>query len=337
MAYFNLTSGTTGISKCAVTTHANIYWNTKSAVECLALTPDDIHLCMFPVFAHPHELFARPLFLGGTIVLINTIFPKAIAKTISDNKVTCIMAVASIYETLVRLHKSSPFSLDSLRLPESGGMHINPDLAENFRDRFKTPLVPVWGSTETAGIALSASVHGRNRPGSMGKPCPYYDVKVTGSDGTEPAPGESGEMAIRGPAVCTEYYSSPEETGRHMKDGWFHTGDIVKKDPDGNFFFVGRQTGMMKVAGMKVFPTEIEDVLITHPLIAEVAVVRGNHRLYGEIPKAVIVPEEGHELGRKEIRLYCERALSKYKVPRVIEFRKELPKTPGGKILSRLL
>jgi len=337
IVYLNYTSGTTGIPKGAITTHSNIYWNTLSAAESLKLTHDDVHLCMFPVFSHPHELFARTLFLGGTIVLINRISPKTIAKAISDYNVTCMMTIASNYKTLVRLYESEPFSITSLRLPESGGMHVSPTLVKQFKERFKIPLIPVWGSTETSGIALVTPVNGEYKPGSMGKICPWYEAKIVDKKGNEMPPNKIGEMTIKGPAVCSGYFGNPEETAKQMKDGWFFTGDIVKKDSEGYFYFVGRKTGMMKVAGLKVFPIEIEDVLITHSKIDEVAVVKTRDGLHGEVPKAVIVPKENLEITKKEIRTYCEERISKYKVPRIIEFRSKLPKTPGGKILYRKL
>ncbi len=336
-AYLNLTSGTTGVSKCAVTTHDNIYWNTLSAVKGMELTHEDIHLCMFPVFSHPHELFARSLYLGGTIVLIDKISPKHIARVIKDNNVTFMMATASIYETLVRLHEFSSFNLTSLRLPESGGMHINPTLAKRFKERFKIPLVPVWGSTESAGIALATPVNGEYKQGSMGKACPYYKVKIIDEDGKELSAHEFGEMVVNGPAVCSKYFRSLEETEKYIKDGWFYTGDIVKKDSEDYFYFVGRKSGMMKVAGLKVSPIEIEDILSAYPKIAEVAVVKEQDELHGEVPKAVIVPKQGEEIAKKDIRAYCEERMPRYKVPRIIEFRTELPKTPGGKILWRKL
>lgn len=336
MAYLNLTSGTTGVPKCAVTTHENIYWNTRAAVESLGLTHEDVHVCMFPVFSHPHELLARPMVLGGTIVLIDKISPRHIAGTIVEHQVTCMMGIASIYETLIRLHETSPFEMPSLRLPESGGMHVNPAIARQFKERFHVSLTPVWGSTEAAGIAL-ATPPGTYRPGSMGKVCPYYEIKVIDDFGQELPPNEIGEMAIKGPAVCGQYFKSPDETRKHMKDGWFFTGDMVKKDDDGYFYFIGRKTGMMKVAGLKVYPVEIEDVLATHPRIDHVAVVKVLDGLHGEIPKAVIVPKAGKSIDKKEIRIFCEERLSKYKVPRIIEFRTELPRTSGGKILYREL
>jgi long-chain acyl-CoA synthetase len=337
VAYFNLTSGTTGIPKCAVTTHDNIYWNTLSAVESLDLSHEDIHLCMFPPFGHPHEFVARPIYLGGTIVLLDNISPKAIVKAIEDHHVTCLMAIASIYETLVRFREAHHFDLKSLKLPESGGMHLNPTLAKKFQEQFNKSIIPVWGSTEAAGIALAAPVKGMIKPGSMGKSCPYYEIKIIDENGKKMPENEIGEMAIKGPAVCATYYGSPEETARYLRDGWFHTADMVKKDSDGYFYFASRKTGMMKTAGLKVFPTEIEDILSAHPKIAEVAVVKGQDGLHGEVPKAVVVPKEGMQIDKSEIRKFCAGKLSSYKVPRIIEFRTQLPKTPGGKILWQKL
>lgn len=337
VVYLNFTSGTTGFPKGAITTHANIYWNTLSAIESLGLTEEDIHVCMFPVFSHPHELFARSLYLGGTAVLIEGIYPKTVAAAISDHRVTCMMAVASIYDTLARLPLSAPFDLSSLRIPESGGMFTHPTLEEKFRERFGVSIIPVWGSTETSGIALVSPVSGERRSGSMGKPSPYYDVKVVGEEGRELPPDQVGEMVIKGPGVCSGYYNQPAETEMYMKDGWYCTSDMVKKDRDGYYYFASRKTGMMKVAGVKVFPLEIEGVLLNHPLIEEAAVFKIQDRLRGEVPKAVIVVKDGFELGKEEVQKYCEEKMSRIKVPSVIEFRTKLPKTPGGKILYREL
>ena len=337
VVYLNFTSGSTGHPKGAVTTHDNIYWNTLSAVESLELTGEDIHLCMFPVFMHPHELFARPFYLGGTIVLTDSIYPKSIAAQISEHGVTCMMATASIYDMLVRLPSSSGFDLHSLRLAESGGMYTHPDLIRKFKERFGVRIVPVWGSTETSGIALVNPIHGDPRPGSMGKPAPYYQVRVVGENGEELPPGEVGEMVVRGPGVCSAYYRQPDESAIYMKEDSFFTGDLVKTDREGYYYFAGRKSGMMKVAGVKVFPLEIENVLLSHPKVEAAAVVKTQDRLRGEVPKAVIVAKDGMEIGKEEILKYCEAKMSRCKVPSVIEFRNELPKTPGGKILYREL
>lgn len=331
-AYLNLTSGTTGMPKCAVTTHANIFWNTTAAVHTLNLTPDDIHLCLFAVFAHPHEIVARPLYLGGTMVLLDKITPKGISKAIQEHHVTCMMAIPSIYQTLVRLHESTRFAIPSLRLPESGGMHTYPALLEEFENRFQRRIGPVWGSTEATGIALAMAVDGPFKPGSVGKPCETYQARIVDDHGIDVPVGDVGELIIRGPGVIDSYFHNSEETNRCMKDGWFCTGDLFRNDPDGFFFFVGRREGMMKVAGMKVYPIEIEEILLAHPGVSEAVVVKQQDELHGEVPRAIVVLKPDVTLDKGELRKYCEKRLAKCKVPRMIEFRPELPKTSGGKI-----
>ncbi len=334
VVYLNFTSGTTGTPKGAVTTHANIYWNTLSAVETLHLVPDDVHLCMFPVFVHPHELFARSLFLGGTAVLVDSIYPKTVAKTVAEHKVTAMMAVAAIYDAFTRQHETSPLDFSCLRVPESGGSFAGSALVGKFQELFGTPVYPVWGSTESTGIALATPPEkGMYRPDAMGKPCRYYEVKIVEEDGSPAPPGVIGEMLVKGPGVCTAYYRNSSESDLHIRDGWFATGDLARCDDEGFFYFVDRKTRMMKVAGMKVFPLEIEKVIQGHPKVCEVAVSKVYDRVHGEMPKAYIVLKDGESIDKNEIRKYCEATIAGFKIPRSIKVVEALPKTPGGKII----
>lgn len=331
--YFNMTSGTTGSPKCAITTHDNIYWNTLSAVEQLSLTKEDIHLCMFPPATHPHELFARALFLGGTMVLTDHIAPKSLTKVIENNRVTAMMAVPPIYGALAKCHKNNDFNFTTLRVAESGGMHCDPITAKEFKERFGIPIIPVWGSTETAGIALAIPLTSSSKTGSCGIPSKYYEVQIVDKNSDKVFPGKVGEMIVKGKGVCASYYQNESETQKNFRNGWFYTNDMFKKDDDGFFYFSGRKNGMMKVAGMKVFPIEIEDMLILHPLIREAAVTKVSDPVYGEIPKAVIVLEDGALLTKKELKDYCASKIASYKIPKIIEFRNSLPRTPVGKII----
>ncbi len=335
--YFNLTSGTTGRPKCAVSTHENILCNTRCAVRQLDLTEDDVHLCMFPASTHPHELFARALFLGGTMALTNTIAPKSLTETIESFGVTCMMAIAPIYASLVRCHGKTGFGFTSLRLAESGGMHLDPVTARSFLKRFGFSIIPVWGSTETAGIALAMPLEEKNKQGSCGTVLNGYEARLVDEAGLDVSLGSVGEMIIRGRGVCPGYYKNDGETRANFKKGWYRTGDMFKQDSDGYFYFAGRKNGMMKVAGMKVFPVEIEDHLIEHPNIKEVGVTKVNNNPHGEIPKAVIVLEPGEKMDKKEVRSFLSRKLAAYKIPKIIEFTDALPRTPGGKPLMNKL
>ncbi len=337
VVYLNYTSGSTGSSKGAITTHKNIYYNTIAAVETFGLTYDDIHLCMFAPFAHPHELFARALYLGGTIVLVDRIYPKSLAEAISNHKVTCMMGLAPMYENLLELLEHKDYDLSSLRIPESGGMYTRMELMDRFKEKVGVSIMPVWGSTETTGIALANRPDRVLIPGSVGIPCPSYKVKVVDENGIELPPNEIGEMVFKGPAVVSGYYEDVQDKHRIFRDGWYYSGDLGKMDEDGNFYFVERKTGMMKVAGLKVYPMEIELVLQDYPDIKEAAVVSIKDRLRGEIPKAVIVSRNGNELAEKDVIRFCKERLSHYKIPKIIEIRDSLPKTGSGKIDKKLL
>ncbi len=336
-AYLNFTSGTTGLPKGAITTHLNILANTQAAVAALDLRPDDVHLCMFPVVAHPHELFARALYLGGASALVEGIYPASLAATIRDNQVSAMMAVAAIYETLVRSGDVKGSDLASLRAPESGGMHVNAELARRFQERFNARLTPVWGSTETTGIALAFPLHEQFRPGSMGKPCPGYEIKAIGEDGQEVGPGQLGDMWVRGPGVITGYFANEQETAKTLRDGWFMSGDLVKIDQDGFFHFQDRKARMLKVGGLKVFCTEVEETLASHPAVLEATVVRAFDPSHGEMPRAYVVLQPGQEAKPRDLRRYLEERLARYKVPKQYEFIEALPRSSAGKVLWRTL
>ncbi|MFH1735863.1 MAG: AMP-binding protein [bacterium] len=332
IAYLNYTSGTTGIPKGAITTHENLTWNTKGAVETFKMNSEDVHLCMFSIYAHPHEIFCRSIYLGGTAVILDSMYPKTIARAIDEFKVTCVMAVPPFFRSLFPVVKSKRFDFSSLRIPEAGGVYSPPEFCQEFEDLFEKRFLPVWGSTETTGIALATPVDGDHRHGSLGKPVKGYEVQVLGAGGREASADETGELAISGPGVVQGYFNLPEDSERVFHTGVCRTGDMVRRDEDGFYYFLGRRSGLMKVAGMKVYPQELEQCLLKHPGIAEAAVVSLPDRLRGEIPKAFVSPKPGVELDENEIRAYCRENIADYKVPTQIQIFSELPKGEGGKI-----
>lgn len=335
--YLNFTSGASGNPKAATTTHANIFWNTVASAETLELTSADVHLCLFAPFAHPHEFFARSLYLGGSCVLLETIRPKSIIKAIQDHEVTCFMAIAPIFLTLMEIARARPQDLSSLRVPESGGMHTRVEMIEQFRHMFGVPIYPVWGSTETTGIAIANSPNREIASGSVGKPCKFYEAKIVGQDGTELPPHQIGELIFRGPGVVKEYALRNGNNREAFKNGWYFSGDLGKKDEAGNFYFIERKTGMLKVAGLQVYPLEIELALLRHPAVKEAAVIGIEDNLRGEVPKAVVVLRNDQKITERELLHYCLENMARYKAPKVIEFREELPKSGSGKINKKAL
>jgi len=334
--YLNFTSGSTGQPKAVATSHSHIHWNTLSSIEALDIENQARHLCTFAVFSHPHEIFARPLWTGGTMVLVDSLYPKSIASMINDYGVSCVMGLAPMYEMLLPFAQSERFDFSSLRLAESGGMATNLELQRKFLDSFGLAIRPVWGSTETTGVALATqSMTGLTR--SCGKGAPYYTIKIIGPDGSEVSRGETGEMIVQGPAVVSGYQGDDQETEKYFRDGWFHTADMVYQDDDEYFYLRGRETGMMKVGGLKVFPQEIEETIMDLPEIEEVAVIPVFEKLRGEVPLALVVLKEGESENPQKIKEFCRNSLPNYMVPKKVEFRPSLPRTASGKIDKRAI
>ncbi len=332
VCYFNYTSGTTGNPKGATGTHANVLWNGLSGREGLGLRPDDVFMCMFSVFSHPHELFNRALITGSTMVVVDTMSPRVVCQLIQDHRITWMMAVPSFYEMMLAHIGRGQFDVSSLRVLESGGAWVSPDTLERLEDRFGCGFMPVWGSTEANGVALAMRPDEPRKAGATGRPVAYYEVGVFDDHGRPVPDGETGEMWVRGPCVSAGYIHQPEETAAAFRDGWYRTSDLVRRDADGFYFFVGRKHDMLKVGGIRVFPLEIEQVLIAHPEIDEAVVVRAEERVRGEVPRAVVRIADGSTLSVNDVKAWCREHMAVYKVPRFVEFWADIPKLPNGKI-----
>jgi len=296
------------------------------------MTADDIHLCMFASFSHPHELFCRPLYTGASLVLLAEISPKAITRTIIRHRVTCMMGLAVMYKMMA--HHCGERDFPHLRIAESGGMFTDQEIHRSFFAAFGLPVLSVWGSTETTGIALANSPEQYRTDGSMGQPCPYYQVRLLDDRGQEVGPGEIGELVFSGPAVTSGYHNTPDVQD---KDGWYYSGDLAKKDDQGFFYFIERKSGMIKVAGLKVYPLQVELIMLQHPAVKEVAVIGITEKRRGYVPKAFVVPEEEVPLDIKELENYCRQHLAPYMVPRVFQLLTSLPKIGSGKINKKEL
>ncbi|MBF0343860.1 MAG: AMP-binding protein [Nitrospirae bacterium] len=335
--YLNYTTGSTGRPKGAMATHNNIYFNTIAAVEAMKFTSSDVHLCMFASFAHPHELFARALYTGASVVLLEEINPRTIAKTIVERSVTAMMGLAPMYEMLLSHCKG--ISLNSLRIAESGGMYTPADSIMAFKDTFGIPILSVWGSTETSGVAIANTPERYRMDGSMGMTCPRYNVRCLREDGSEADNGEIGELVFGGPAVAGGFYEDEETDSIESDSGInvFHSGDLGWRDDEGYFYFVERKSGLIKVAGLKVYPLQVELALRQHPGIKEVAVVGVEDKLRGMVPKAFIVLMDGVSLSENDIFSFCKKTMTGKMIPKKIEFISELPKIGSGKVDKKAL
>jgi long-chain acyl-CoA synthetase len=339
VAYLNMTSGTSGKPKLALATHANIYWNVVSACARLGLTRDDVFLCGFPAFLHPHETIARGLLLGGAVLLEDEAGTEpgldGFWQALRTGRATTVMANPAVYRLLAGSVLAGSGELASIRIFESGGSPVSADLAGLYRERFAAPLIPVWGSTETTGAALAAVPLPPNPgDGLLGTPCPSYRVKVIADDGASTPPGCAGELLVSGPAVVSGYLGGAEN--HRFQDGWFHTGDLVT-EREGSLYFTGRADFVFKSAGLKVHPEEVEAVLLRHRAIWDAAVVAVPDPIRGSEVKALLVLREGASLSRAELVAHCLPHLEPHRIPRQVSFVGKLPRAESGKLLrSRL-
>ncbi len=343
ICYLNYTSGSTGRPKGAQTTHRNIQHNAVDTIAGLGFRADDRFLGMFSVFAHPHELFHRSLLLGSPFVILDSMSPRVIAEAVERFKVTWMMAVPSFYEMMLDWVQPRDGSavdpghladVSSLRILESGGAYVGADTLSRMEAAFGCTFMPVWGCTEATGVGLANGPDpAARKPGATGRPVPGYEFRIVDDKGREQPPGETGELLMRGSAVTTRgYVNQPDETVAAFVDGWYHTQDLCTMDEDGFVRFVSRKSEMLKIGGIRVYPLEIEAVIKEHPDVIDVVVVRAEERVRGEIARAVVSTVPGSDLTVRGLQGYCRGRLAVYKVPRIVEFWREVPKLPNGKI-----
>lgn len=327
IVYLNITSGSTGIPKCAATSHKNLVVNTKGVCRALKLTRKDVHMSLFGMIGHPHELFMRGLFLRGKTVLSESPYPRTILQIMSHHKVTTLMGLAPQLENLARLFSRSDVNSGEVRFVEAGGMHLSDDFIRRFEDRTGVPLFTVWGSTETSGVVLIGE------PGREGfsKVVDGYTIQIREPEEKLSDTDNAGEMWISGKGVVGEYLGDRFSTTENFQEGWYRTGDIFRSEED-RFYFLGRRGGLIKSAGLKVYPLEVELALLKHHDIIDVCVVGAVHPARGEVPAAYIVQRPGKSLFPAALRIYLRSILSQHKIPKIYHFVSGLPRTPNGKI-----
>ena len=331
VCYLNCTSGSTGRSKGAPTTHAQVQWNTRATLETFPFTSEDRFCCLFAPFAHPHEHFARPFALGATAVMIDSLRPRSVLRGLVEHGVTWLFAIPSAYELLLA-HLDGEKHNSNLRIAECGGAVVTPDLVHRAEKALGCDFLPIWGCTESTGVVLHVPPWEADRPlECLGKPVAHYTAEVVDPD---PVSGV-GELRIQGPAVVGGYRNRAGETAERFVDGWYHTGDLVQQEADGSFRFMGRMEEMIKVGGVKVYLLEIERCVAEFPGVDQVVVVPASDRVHGETPRAVVVREAGSRLNRQDVLALCRERLPAPMVPRQVEFWDELPRTAAGKVDKR--
>ncbi len=324
--YLNPTSGSTGLPKIAATTHAQLLANTSGVSEAMGLTENDVLMSLFGVIGHPHELFMRGLWLGACTVLVPGVYPRQHVEAVTTHRVTFLMGLPPQLESFARLSERDDADIACLRVVEAGGMDVNDRFIDVFEKGTGVPVTPVWGSTETSGVALVGE------PGQAGltRPVPGYSLALRDEDG-EPVSEGRGELWVSGPGLASRYIGDRLLTSQLFRDGWYRSGDIFNRMGD-RLHFIGRRGGMIKPAGLKVYPTEVELVLLRHPDVRDVCVVGEERAQRGETPVAYVVASPGSTVTPQELRSFLTDRLEDFKIPREFRFVLGLPKTSSGKL-----
>ena len=343
LAFLQYTGGTTGVSKGAMLTHRNMVANLEQADGCIG-----------PLLTHGKELVvtALPLYhifaltanflvfmkYGGTNLLITN--PRDMpnfVKELAKYPFSVITGVNTLFNGLLNTPGFAQLDFSNMKLALGGGMAVQRPVAERWQKVTTTRLVEGYGLTECAPLVTVSPYNLPAYNGSIGFPAPSTDIKLVNDDGVEVAAGEAGEMWVKGPQVMKGYYNRADETLKVLNaEGWLATGDIARVDDDGFFYIVDRKKDMILVSGFNVYPNEIEEVVAMNDKVLEVAAVGVPNESTGEAVKIFVVKKD-QSLTDVELIQHCKERLTGYKVPKLVEFRTELPKTNVGKILRREL
>ncbi|SEP60408.1 long-chain acyl-CoA synthetase [Virgibacillus subterraneus] len=344
VAVLQYTGGTTGRSKGVMLTHRNILTNTLQVYEYFKdeiQTGKDRYLTVIPLF-HVFGMTAcmnLSIYTGSLSIMLPKFELEEVLQTIKDLKPTSFPGVPTMYVALTSHPIAEEYGIDSIRICNSGSAPMPGELLRSFEEKTGAKILEGYGLSESAPVTHCNPFFAERKPGSIGIGIPSTDYKIVDlAEGTEEVPvGETGEIVIRGPQVMKGYWNMPEETANTLRDGWLYTGDIARMDEDGYAYIVDRKKDLIIASGFNIYPRDVEEVIYEHPAVQEAVVVGIPDAYRGETVKAVVVLKDGKQCDEEELIAYCKENMASYKVPRVVEFRDELPKTNVGKILRRAI
>ncbi|HEY8212162.1 MAG TPA: long-chain fatty acid--CoA ligase [Myxococcaceae bacterium] len=331
------TGGTTGLPKGAVLTYRSILANAVNTIAGWGLTPDDCAVLDAPLFhAGGLNVFTSPLvYAGGRSIVCRSFSADRVLELVASRRISLLFGVPTMFLTLQAHAGFGSVDFSHLKLVITGGAPCPPPVFETFWAQ-GVDFRMGYGLTEAGPNNFGMPKERvREKLGSVGFPLPQVEVRIARDDGRDCAPGEVGEVLIRGPHVCGGYWQRPEETARAIVDGWLHTGDLGRVDGEGFHAIVGRKKELIISGGENVYPAEIEAVLAGHPAVAEAVVLGAPDPKWGEVPRAVVALKA--QASAEELTAFCLQRLGKYKVPRSFSFLLELPKTAAGKVDRRRL
>jgi long-chain acyl-CoA synthetase len=338
LAVILYTSGTTGQPKGAELTHANLAGNCRTTADTLAEnTADDVIMGCLPLF-HVFGLTCglnTAVLRGSLLTLIPRFDGSKALSVIERDKVTIFEGVPTMFAGMLHSPDAEGHDLSSLRLCVSGGSAMPVEIMRAFEEKLGCVILEGYGLSETSPVASFNHPHAERKPGSIGTPITGVQMRLVDDEGKDTAPGEVGEIAIRGENVMKGYWQREEETEKAIPDGWFRTGDLARLDDDGYFFIVDRKKEMIIRGGYNVYPREIEEALYEHPAVAEVACIGIHHPELGEEVAAAVALKPGASVEVDELRDFVKERVAAYKYPRHLWLVDALPKGPTGKILRR--
>ena len=338
IATISYTGGPTNRPRGVMLSHQRLVTEAAMSADGFQQTDKDIIMLFALPMLHLFGLTAvllASVYKGSTVVIVpgTGLSISILMATIEKEKGTMFLGVPYIFALVVDIAEKEGVKndLSSLRLCSSGGAPLSIDIIRRFKQHYGFDLIDIWGLTEAICHVTCPPIDGTGKLGSVGKALPGWEVKIVDDNGRELLLNQPGEIIVRGP-IMKGYYNNPQATAEAIKDGWLYTGDIGRVDEDGYLFLSGRKKETIIVKGQNIYPSDIEDVLYTHPKVAEAAVVGIPDELRGEVVRAVISLKEGEVTTEEEIRRFCRKHMADYKVPKQVIFIDSLPKTATGKI-----
>jgi len=343
LALLQYTGGTTGTPKGVMLTNRNIIACTVQIGSYFtnAIEGKERHISVIPAF-HIYGLTmctVMPIWQAAQIQLIPRFDVNMLLAAIPKLRPTYFSAVPTMYVGIINHPDLKKYDISSIKGCFSGASALPVSVMAEFERLTAGRLNQGYGLSEAAPVSHANTFFGRRKPGSVGFPIPNTDSRIVDADDgvTAKKPGESGEIIIRGPQIMAGYWNRPNETAQVLKDGWLYTGDIGVMDEEGFFYIVDRKKDMIIAGGYNIYPREIDEVLYAHPMVKDAVAVGIPDPYRGETVKAFIVLKEGAAATAEDIIAYCRKNLAAYKVPRIIEFRDDLPKSMMGKVLRKAL
>lgn len=342
LAFLQYTGGTTGVSKGAMLTHRNMIANLEQVSGILETTIESgkEHVVTALPLYHIFALLANCLLFVKygcpNLLITNPRDMPAFVNELSKYPFTILPGVNTLFNGLLNTPGFSELDFSNFKFGLGGGMAVQRPVAEKWQEVTGTVLLEGYGLTECSPVVAVNPPQIEAYKGAIGMPVPSTDIKLVGDDGEEVAAGEPGEMWVKGPQVMRGYLNRQEATDEILIDGWLATGDIAKVDEEGYFYIVDRKKDMILVSGFNVFPNEIEEVAVMHDNIIEAAAIGVPHEVSGEVVKLFVVTDD-KSLTDKAVIEHCRKHLTGYKVPKLVVFKDDLPKTNVGKILRREL